>query len=173
MRILSLLALLAVGCAPPPPPGTIYTTRCGMNYRGLIGTHEPAPRWSETIIQDLEDRAVETFASDANGAKMNQHEICESLEGYSLFIHAEPKWDCGPKGECVAGRSFCLERRVEVATPIEAYSLRYSSLIHEIAHLVQDCKAPLPIDPGLDEAHADWDRDGIYDAIDKAQEFHP
>lgn len=144
-----------------------------MFYRGLIGTHEPAFRWTGPIIQDLEDRAVKAFASDANGAKMNQHDICESLDGYSLFIHPEEKWDCDKNGECVAGRSFCVERRVEVATPIEAYSLRYSSLIHEIAHLVQDCKAPMPIDPGQDEAHADWNRDGIYDAIEKAQEFQP
>lgn len=169
---LVVLLLALVGCAPPPPPGTLSVTRCGIAYRGLVGTHQPAPRWSETIIQDLEDRAIEAYAAEALGPKMNQHDICNTLEGYSLFIRPESKWDCTPKG-CVAGRSFCFERKFEVATPESDLSLRYSAFAHEIGHLIQDCMAPAPIDPGQDEGHADWVRNRIYIAIEKSEEYRP
>lgn len=40
-----------------------------------------------------------------------------------------------------------------------------SSLVHELAHAMQECEARGPVDEGMDLAHADWERLGINAAL--------
>ena len=43
-----------------------------------------------------------------------------------------------------------------------------TAFAHEAVHLAQGCRAPLPVDEGWDEGHANWVRDGLFDAVDRA-----
>jgi len=48
-----------------------------------------------------------------------------------------------------------------------------TAYIHEFIHIAQRCFSPNPIDPGQDDAHSNWTRDGleqdVYDVINKME----
>lgn len=166
MKHLILLACFA-GCAaiPPTHPGS---NNCGMRTGGDYKTHGPSWLTFE-ILADRLDAALDaaSFTTDTN--LMYAEESCRRLVGFTVYTRPERSWpDPYGRGFNVAGLTWCDSRTIHIGTP-EDGKWKHSVLVHELFHGMQNCKAPGPPDLGGDTDHANWFRDGIYDAIERAQ----
>lgn len=147
MRFLPLLLMLS--CAGMP---TVYTTTCGLEFRGEVSTGVLGTLNAEEV-QFLETTAISLGLVN-----------CEQLRGYGIYTHPTKwrEWN-DPEGFYRSGSAFCnnVLPRIEV-------DQRYPAVIlHEVHHIAQGCWSPFPIDQGEDETHADWTRTGARKAIEQ------
>jgi hypothetical protein len=138
-----LLALLLTGCSTGP----ICITDYGMGFMGYPDGTPPDVTWSCSRINDIESKMVDY---------MGDYKL---LKGYSIYLHPVDSWT-DDFGRRVGGYTACGTKQMHIGLGQEA-------IAHEIAHALQNCNAPLPIDDGMDIDHADWLRDRIYLQIEK------
>lgn len=101
-------------------------------------------------------------------------DVCQRMVGFRIYTRAEAGW-VDPWGRThadgrpiiVAGLTSCKNRTIEIGRP-ESGNWSMSSLVHELFHLGQECEALMPATGGMDDDHANWSRDGINDAIERA-----
>lgn len=82
------------------------------------------------------------------------------LAGYKIWVRPEYSW-IDDFGRGVGGYTLCPIKEIHIGLENQVFA-------HEIAHALQNCNPPLPIDEGLDRDHADWTRDRIFQMIDTA-----
>lgn len=150
MRPLFSLAVLSVfssGCVAP-----LCVTRNGLQFQGARDSYIVPESWSCSAIQEVEDGIT---------SRLPQFKA-SGLQGYALTI-VDPATDTDPWGRKVRGYTRCSTKEMVVwGYPVHP---SFSSLGHETVHAMQQCAPRLPVDPGHDEDHADWQREGIDAAI--------
>ncbi len=158
------LSLLLLACGPVGPPKEPHCiTGLGMRYMGEWETGEEIAPWHFTCeyFQETERRVIQalgsTYIEDANIDATR-------LMGVQIWMVDKPDWVDDWKRH-IAGQSFCVYGYMHINNSTFA---GWSSLPHEMMHFLQNCGAVQPPDPNRDSDHANWDRDGIYQAIDKA-----
>lgn len=148
MKSLALFLVLTSSCAAP-----LCVTKAGLRFNGGYNNYEVPESWSCSAIQEVESGMVSRLP------QLNS----SNLASYQLTI-IDPSTKTDPWGRKVAGYTRCsMGEMVVWGYPAHP---ALSALSHEIAHALQNCTAKLPIDPGKDEDHADWTREGIDAAIE-------
>jgi hypothetical protein len=159
---LGLLLAGTAACGATPP----CTTTRGLMVVGFTSPNinRPIPeRWQNcAAIQRIEDSIV------ASLPKFDP----KNLAGYQVWLE-DPETKLDPWGREVVGYTQCVSRKMVIWD--RGIDIKYTSLGHEIAHGLQKCAAKLPLDPEWKDEwwasdHADWYREGIYTAIEKAKE---
>ncbi len=145
----ALAALAVTACAPAAD------TACGLiaGDNGLTASE----------LQEVESRLLESLKGSVDSAQ-----ACSALNGVVVLTKATASFR-HPDGDTVTGYANCRERTVTVGTPVSG-QWRHGALAHELMHVVQDCAAVQPVDPGLDVDHANWTRDGLWTAIDNVND---
>lgn len=160
-----LAVLVAVGgCASSRPHNDDDWSACGAVALGDLDTD--APSWLDGATL----RAAEDALLDALGAHSTVpvKRACEQMPGLRVYTRAAPCWR-DEWGRDVCGLALCQYRAVVVGTPPSG-GWRFSTLAHELAHVVQGCESFGAIDPGMDRQHADWQRNGFNAALLAVQE---
>lgn len=88
-----------------------------------------------------------------------------SLDGW--VVYTTPDHVSVHDGLKVTGWTSCQRRMIVVGTPPSGWA--ESALVHEFFHVFQACESTAPTDITSDELHANWTRDGLYDAIIRAR----
>ena len=160
MRTLVLL-LFVTGC------GVAHETPCGID----VGGDRDNPATASTLTPDLLQRAVRralngaTFTTDPRLS--DPVENCRAMEGFTVYTKQAPTFV--DDGEEIFGVTRCWKSEIIVGTP-ESGSWQFSGLVHELFHVMQRCRTPLPIDSGRDAHHSNWDRDLIFYGIGKGED---
>lgn len=159
MRHLALL--LAAGCSLPSP---VCHTRCGITYYGNVNEGDQPAGWTCDALQRLEDQAVDTFRRQLAGHDPRFSDVCRKLPNWRLFTHQTPDW-FDEYGRNIAGIARCHNKTMEVGSRAPFRG----SLVHELAHVAQDCYALQPVDQSLgeNEDHAGWHALGVYRVIEE------
>lgn len=137
---------IAASCAPAP----LCITKCG-----LVADVLPVG-WSCADLQGRESAALWAYRS----TKDPRLTICNLTRYHLAVVDAGYWWSFGRN---VAGMTYCENGSIVIGSQPPAGS----ALVHEMGHALQGC-APLGPDNPKDHYHSNWDRDGIYAAIDKA-----
>lgn len=153
---LTALALLS-GCGEQ--------TRCGMYYVGAEDGQPLNEGWDFESIQTVEDRVIDSFSRIVRQPGFDSSSVCSSLDGVVLQIKRTARWTISD-GRLASGEFDCNKLML---VGQHADGPRMSSIAHEIAHVVQKCVSPLPIDLNRDAEHSNWTRDGIVEAISDSQ----
>lgn len=163
MRTLALMLLLpACAAIPPSEPGS---NNCGMRVGGDFDTRGPTDLTPE-ILADRLDAALNAASLTTDFHLMYAEDNCRRLVGYTVYTKPMYGWkDPYDRGFSVSGLTWCSSKTIVVGTPGDKNWNR-SSLVHEIFHGMQNCQPPQPPDVGNDTDHANWIRDGIFDAIE-------
>lgn len=167
MRFLPLVLFLSCAGVPPGKP---QSNDCGLtiveggNKAGLTG---------EILSQRLGVMLdVMTLTTDY---RFNEPlDVCQRMVGFRIYTKEENNWP-DPYGRkypdghtlMVAGLTSCINKTIEIGSP-PLGDWNKTSLVHELFHVAQGCAALLPATGGMDDDHANWSRDGINDAIEKA-----
>jgi hypothetical protein len=134
-----------------------------MQYLGEYPSQENiAPEvWDCSIIKEIENKIT---------GLLPQYDA-RQLAYFRLYSHSDASFAGGRSEDggilMVGGVALCPQLILQVGTDTH---LKKTALAHEIAHALQMCDAKLPLDNGVDYHHADWYREGIFQAIDKANE---
>lgn len=147
MRLILPLLVLA-GCGPQAR--VMCQTMCGLS----IATQQ-TQRFSCEEYRLVEEAAL----ADAHMPPS----ACQTFRGATAW---ELPGDMSTLGGIkVAGWTECHLRRLFFHTGLLEDNRRLwnTAFVHELIHLAQHCAAPLPIDPGADEQHANWMREKLYD----------
>lgn len=83
-----------------------------------------------------------------------------SPKGYKIWQRDVPSWTDSWNRQ-VGGYTYCAGKEMHIGTSRTVFA-------HELAHVLQECSAELPIDQGQDVFHADWGRKGIYFLVEEA-----
>lgn len=152
MRAWSALALLMVfllsACVAP-----LCVTRCGLTVNEL-------PKdWSCDDVQGREEAALWAFKA----TKDPRLTTCNLTRFHLMTVDAGSWWSFG---KMVAGLTYCDNGAIVIGNrpPFE------SALPHELAHALQNCE-PLPPYNDTEGFHSNWERDGIYYAIEKSKTY--
>lgn len=162
MKPLILVVLAFVACGPPLDQ-PLFVSNCGMQYMGSFPAGGPA-QFDKTKLDKAEFIVMDSFYRD-DLLGMNYEEMCHAVDGFALYTATVPYWVVR-NGQTVMGETICQYAAVE----IDPSEFGLNSYAHELAHVLQRCDPPAVIDEGLEKTHSDWYRDGIYAAIDHAQE---
>ncbi len=157
------LLLLLSACATSS--GDTYKTRCGVGPAMDFYTGELIKEsWiGVDALQWAEDEILWYLERHAKDPRLyNRKVACGTLTQLKVFVH--PTWKWGTPGSEVSGVAMCHMRYIEIGTP-EDLKWTSTALTHELVHVMQDCKPVRPAEDGLDNDHANWERDGIFDAI--------
>lgn len=163
-----ILATALIGCGPTSP----CHTKAGVTLKGFVtngwNSNPLSPsgdipaQWDCDIVQTIEDRLVgKLFIYDPR-----------ALMDTEIWL-VDRKVEKDPWGREVEGFTDCTPGKKRLFI-WDTDDIRDGALAHEIAHQLQKCYSPLPIDPEFAgdewwaESHADWYRDGIYAAVDEA-----
>lgn len=119
-------------------------------------TYEHLRRTLEVTLQ---------VASETADPRLHNRTL-EAFEGFDVYTR-ETHVFVDPLGRQVLGWTRCSERKIVVGQPASGWYA--SALVHELLHVLQDCKGSLPIDAGCDGWHANWTRDGVFKAILRAR----
>jgi len=114
--------------------------------------------WDCENFQRAEDLLLEAVEQITPQFHLNAK---SQLKSVAIYFHDGDSWVNTNEIE-IAGQALCNWNTIQISSstpPSSAYA-------HEMFHVFQGCKAPLPIDKKRDEDHADWIRSGIYEAID-------
>lgn len=154
MRCLVAAALVLISCGAPIDPPRC-TTKCGLSYQGRVQTKESDYNCAD--IQGVEDRTVAAISPQYPNA-------CQALRNWDLWNHADPTWTDYYQ-RSVGGLTSCRNFQSEIGL---AESIDKTALAHELVHMVQGCYGGVaPFDPGMDAAHGDWVRRGLFALIDQ------
>lgn len=151
----------------------LFLTSCGYSQRfvqncGITVAGDIDDRFGKSFLtqKDL-NRAVEKALDGASLAKDKRfllaQQNCRAMVPYRVYTRSRRSWRSGD--HFVAGQTYCDLGYIVIGTPADN-DFRHSALIHELFHVMQNCRAFLPVDFGLDEWHANWGRDDIYKSIE-------
>jgi hypothetical protein len=104
--------------------------------------------WTCDTLQLAEDKFLPLVAEKYPNA-------CEELKVRVAF-NAGPYWEF-PAGRRISGIARCWNHSIELSSKV----IYESSYAHEMLHILQNCEDVLPVDPGFDSSHADWQRNGF------------
>lgn len=137
---------------------------CGGPVRLGGDFADPAHSNSTLTHADLE-RVLAVATALGNGTTDSRlHDVsADILDGYTVYTMANQVWSLDD-GRRVMGWTSCPTREMVIGTPPSGV-WENSALVHELFHVFQECKGLLPVDPELDPAHANWTRDGLFNAI--------
>lgn len=161
----SLLLLLA--CCGPSIELPTCRTKCGLQ---LIGALPPATefynaddeRWSCAAIQRAEDAAIVEFTRIDD---YRFRDTCEEIGKYSFSLVSSPTFQ-DSIGRSVTGVTYCHKFAAAVSNVVPSHS----ALLHEMAHMVQQCGPGSCTHPGTDDFdHWCWESIGVHNAIWRAQ----
>lgn len=142
---------------------------CGMDYVGISNGRTGVP-WTCSDFQTAEDKALRLFKGVRDHRFLSEDLMCRKLKNYTIMSNPQTKW-LDPYGRLnangdvieIAGLTFCPSRTIEANSNYP----HKGSLMHEMAHAIQEC-VPIQIeDPTTDVDHKNWKKDGIFDAIDR------
>lgn len=157
---LSVVAAVALACAPSRPYDPDDWSLCGAVALGDIESGERS--WLDG--SQLREAEAALLYALTQHSKLDTHKACGALAGTQIYTRSTACWT-DPYGRAVCGLSWCNYRYTEVGTPAHWQHWRTSTLAHELVHVIQGCETPGEIDPGMDRAHANWNRLGISDAL--------
>lgn len=159
--------LLFLACTPTGTlPETLFTSNCGLQFKGNFPFNSP----NQFVTKELLDRAefvvIDQFYRDnINDPHFKTFEqMCASLEGYTVWASLDVKWQ-QPSGRWVYGETACWFATMQFGGTVP---LGEGSFSHELAHAIQRCDAPLPMDDPKSPDHPNWHRAGIYDSLARA-----
>lgn len=169
MRLaIAILALAA--CAPLPPLGS---NTCGVLLGG--DAEHPGPgTLTYAALQSRTDAALDASSTSTDMRFLEPLDLCQKLVGFRVMTRSTPDFPDpfgrmnGDRPLLISGYTECRSKTIVVGTP-EGSDWRQSSLVHEFIHVFQDCEAELPVDPGTNEAHANWLRDRIFESIERVR----
>ena len=157
MRII-LLAALILSCGPRSGH---FQTKCGMIYKGYFNSEEVGEFWNEQRLQQTEDEWLLAMTKTTDPRLNSMDKACAALK--DLYVWVQPHQACWDyHGEKICGQTSCENNQVLIGD-LYFYA---SALPHEMVHIAQNCHTPAPADTLRDAYHGNWDRDGIYKAID-------
>lgn len=163
--LLSACFLLLADCAGVSAEG-FYS--CDAVRAGDIDSRfTPSQLW-QPAVEDAVQRALNaaTFTTDIR--LHDTLENCRKLIGLRIYTKSEPSWIRDADGLRVSGEASCLLNMVTIGTPSDG-DFRDSALVHELFHIMQGCEGTPPADdPTFAPGHENWSRDGIFNAIDRA-----
>lgn len=157
MRLIGILVLLA-GCGHAGP---LCQTRCGMllmnepEDQGGPLYKNKQPKWTCAEFQRAEDTVLAAYAKHVTDPRFET--VCSRLNRWPVFVNESKNWEV--TGTLVSGMTYCVATypRTEVGN---APPLR-GSLVHELAHVVQECVGTGAGVLSEDYGHANWTEDGI------------
>lgn len=156
-----LALLLLAGCGTATQNPYFCQTPCGLH----IAAANHQPQFSCEDYAKLERAMVETIPLPICRAVKNQ--MAWEMPGFSSKVG----------GVNAAGWTECHYNRFSFHTGNgylfkDDYSrtraVWQTAFAHEAVHMAQNCEAPLPVDEGWDEGHANWVRDGLFNAVEWA-----
>jgi hypothetical protein len=154
-----ILALSLMSCSGSRE---ICKTKCGVSFYGQIKTQDTIGDNTCAELQRIEDLTMSVYSDIVTDPRFNVKNMCQSLNGYSLWTNPESHWIDGWNRD-IAGMTECDTKIIEINNS----PFNLSSIHHEFAHVIQNCEAVLPITDGEDIDHADWTRDFINKGIDQ------
>lgn len=149
--------LTVAGCAA----SSNCKTKCGLSAATLPSS------WDCEALQGQENAALWAYKQTSKDPRLK---VCGNLQGFHIEARNEHSWPQGykPDGgvQKVNGLTYCNSGTVIIGNdkPID------SSLVHELAHVMQNCNPRPPFDES-DYYHSNWDEDGIWDGIFKSLEW--
>ena len=165
--------LTFAGCAAIRPDGQ---ANCLVAAAGDFDNRFDPPTLFQPTLDHLVDRALDAASLTTDFRLNDQLENCRKLVGFRVYT--KPTWnfmvnlkdskDGITKVTSVSGYTECWGKYIVVGTPLRAGRTWWSesSVVHELFHAMQHCESPPPTDPGYDDDHSNWYRDGIFSAID-------
>ena len=166
MARLLLLALLGACSAPRASLGT--QNNCGVKL--LMST------WlTESALREAIEAATEVATSTKDKRLSSAEANCSMLTGYTLQVRPTRTWEMlssdGTFVQRVSGATYCFQQRIEIGDQVKNQGWKSTALVHEFFHAMQDCVTPKPTDVDQDDDHSNWSRDGIMQAILKAEDW--
>lgn len=159
MRLAALLLLAGCGAATQNP--FFCATPCGLH----IAAANHQPQFSCEDYTKLEAAIVKEIPLP----------VCRSFKG--VMAWEMPGFSSNIGGVNASGWTECSLARFSFHTG-NGYLFKddfsrpravwQTAFAHEAVHVAQGCEAPLPVDEGWTEAHANWVRDGLFNAVEWA-----
>lgn len=153
--------VLFLSCAGVPP-GKPQSNDCGLT---IVEGANRAHLSGETLAERL-GRMLDVMTLTTDYRFLEPLDVCQRMVGFRIYTREENNW-VDSWGRDIAGATSCLNKTIEVGSP-PLGDWHYTALVHELFHVAQNCVALKPIDVGTDEDHANWIRDGIFDAIERS-----
>lgn len=169
MRVLALACWMAgTGCGAPAGGPALCITRCGVRFQGLYPTNTMPEGWTCEDIQHQEDVTLNYFQYVLDERFRPAAKACAAMSGFSVDVYAMGTSWVDQWGRNVQGLTFCEYGQIQISQPELNARIHKTAYSHEMAHAIQRCSSITPIDPGprSDPAHADWERDNIYQMLD-------
>lgn len=150
MRLFAPALLLLLACDVGPPPTCV--TKCGLASWSIDQCDQ---------FQEAEDRALKYLPALFN---TTQEQACATFRSVNVINKDTPEGWYNPfLREVVYGETYCEYRTVEIqiepsfpaAKPRFKDVPLYSSLVHELGHVIDGCV----------HDHDGWEEKGIYAAI--------
>ena len=156
-----LAFLLMAGCGAAVQSPAFCQTPCGLS----IAAANRQPQFSCEDYTKLEAAIVKEIPLP----------VCRSLKG--VMAWEMPGFSSNIGGVNASGWTECSLARFSFHTG-NGYLFKddfsrpravwQTAFAHEAVHVAQGCEAPLPVDEGWTEAHANWVRDGLFNAVEWA-----
>ncbi len=143
-----MAALVMTGCGAAEARG-LCVSGCGLKMKGL-----PAG-WTCENVQEIETAALEAFRH----ARDERLHSCGDIHKYVVTINPDEVF--ASDGRVVYATTDCDFHKTILGTR----DYKESALPHEMVHMLQDC-TPLEPTNEKDYYHSNWERDGIYKALD-------
>ena len=160
-RALLGACLTFAGCAAIHPDGT---SNCLISVAGDVDDRLAISPLTQVELDKQVNKALDaaTFTTDwrLNDPLTN----CSALVGYRVYTKRTGNW-LRPDGLRISGETSCWSKMITVGSG-GPKDWNYSAIVHELFHAMQHCESPPPTDPGYDDDHSNWYRDGIFSAID-------
>lgn len=166
MRYVSILVLL-LNCAGIPP-NRPNANNCGLVMAGdFDGNGEGT--LTKAILDDRLDAALSSIVFVTDPEIFDIMEQCQKLVGYRIYTKPTRGFTIPNKPYLISGATWCWNKTIVVGTP-DNNDWTKSSIVHEIYHVWQNCNSgDGPPDRLNDTDHANWERYGIYEAIEIAR----
>lgn len=157
-----LVALLISCCAHIPRT----QDNCGLRL-------EDKSWLTSSSLLEAVSQAIYKATQTTDNRLQDAAENCSAMRGYVVKVRPQVTWEMEAGKNfvvSVSGVTYCMSRLVEIGQPTDmARGWRATALVHELFHVMQNCSSPGPSDIDQDEDHANWTRDGIKDAILRAE----
>lgn len=142
----------------------------------IVGDYDNPNKPATITFEDLQSRldaALQSTAYTTDPRDLYADELCQKLVGFKVYTNAKFSYELPEFSYKVGGHTVCWARAITVGTPYDK-NWRRSSLVHEIYHVWQNCEfmpdGGTPDRPN-DIQHYNWERYGIYPAIELARDM--
>lgn len=162
IRLLAL-SFLVSGCSIIGHPLT--PNSCHVNAAGDWDSRFADSWMNPEQLQESVDATLDSLQFTSDPRLQDTQAACGQLAGWNVYTVKAEQWDSW--GVMIQGSASCWNRVIKIHTP-PSHRWEETALVHEFMHVIQGCEALKPIDSGSDEDHANWQRDGVWSAIDAA-----